>query len=196
MNKIIAFMALAGTLPLHTTALAAAQDEYAKQSDIVMTKVVSVDLLNFLLPLAMTKDQYSKALPVLEKIRRATKRTEEKEAQTLRQFEPKLDAALKDAFDKGLVPSRDLRAQIAIMLKTFNDIRESQVKENEDTMYDALKTIWTATQMKIAAQSLDPKDYVSAAKAEEMTDEEKARLFIREIFLNPAAYDVMLKLDH
>lgn len=195
MMKITAIVAVAATLFLPSAFARVDQDDTAKKSDLIMSKIVELDMMNFLLPLAMSKDQYSKSLPVLEKIRRYTKKSEEAEAKLLRDMEPKVDAALKDCVDKGLVPKRELRNEIATMLHNFNLVRQGIINENVDTMYTALKNVWTPTQMKIAAQSLDPKDYVPAAKAEEMQDEDKIRLFVREVMLNPAAYDVMLKLS-
>lgn len=194
MMKITALIALASTLATSAAFARDVSDDMGSHSQLVMSKIIEVDMMNFLLPLTMKKEQYAKVLPVLEKIRRDTRKSEEAEAKKLRELEPKLDAALKDCTDQGMVPKKELRDEIATLLRAFNVGRQIVIEQNVETMYTALKDIWTPTQMKIAAQSLDPKDYVPAAKVEEMKDEDKIRIFVREIMLNPAAYDVMLKL--
>jgi len=195
MNKIIALIALAATLPLRPAAAPFDEADSGKESDIVMSKIIALDMMNFLLPLAMTREQYLRALPVLERIRADTKLSEQKEAKALRELEPKLDASLKDCVEKGLVPTREFRAHIAELLKSFSIIRQAQIADNVSKFYTALKDIWTPTQMKIAAQSLEMKDYVPADKVDQMSDEDKAKIFVREVMLNPASYQVMLRLS-
>ena len=169
--------------------------EVSKKSGEILDKIGKLDMLNFLLPLAMTKEQYAKMLPILEKIRVLVRKVQEQEAEELRKLEAEVDAALKDAMDKGLPPTRELRNKIGGTFQKLSQIRQRSIEINVDTMYDALVGIWNAGQKKVAAQSLNPKDYDPNAKVEEMKDEEKIRIFIREIMLHPAAYDVMVKLS-
>jgi hypothetical protein len=193
-NRIAVF-AIASMLVLPCTFARAVQEDTGQKSDEIMSKIFKLDMMNFLLPLAMKKEQYAKVLPVLEKVRRDTKLSVEAEAQTLRAEEAEIDAAIKDCFDKGLVPKKELRDKLGKMLRDFSIKRQAQIAKNIDAMYNVLKDVWTPTQMKIASESLNPKDYDSDAKVEEMTEEDKSRIFIREIMLNPAAYEVMVKLS-
>jgi hypothetical protein len=165
------------------------------KSDEILGKIQKVDLYHFLLPLAMKKEQYAKLLPVIEKIRVSVRKVQEEEADSLRKLEAEVDEALKDAKEKGLTPKKELRDKLGATFRSFSKRREVSAALNVDLVYDVLKETWNAGQMKLAATSLNPKDYDPNAKVEEMKDEEKVRIFIREIVLNPAAYDVLVQLS-
>lgn len=195
MIKRIALFAIAGMFVLPCSFAQAVQEDTGVKSDVIMSKIFTLDMMNFLLPLAMKTEQYDKVLPVLEKVRRDTKLSEDDEASKLREVEAEVDAAIKDCYDKGLVPKKELRDKLGKMLHDFAIKREIQIAKNIDAMYDALKSVWTPTQMKIASVSLNPKDYDPQAKVDEMSEEDKVRIFVREIMLSPAAYPVMVKLS-
>jgi hypothetical protein len=169
--------------------------DVAKKSEEILSKITKLDMLNFLLPLAMTNEQFNKLLPTVEKIRVLVRKVQEAEAETLRQLEAEIDASLKDATDKGLVPKKELRDKLGATFKALGKRRQLSIAINTDLMYDALKEIWNAGQMKVAADSLNPKDYDPNVKVEEMTTEQKVRIFVREIMLNPEAYGVMVEMS-
>jgi hypothetical protein len=42
---------------------------------------------------------------------------------------------------------------------------------------------------------LNPKIYDPGVKTEELKDDDRLRLFVREVFLDPLAYDVLVKMQ-
>jgi hypothetical protein len=166
-----------------------------QKSDLVLDKIAKMDVLNFVLPLAMSKEQLRQLLPVLEKIRQRVRKVQELEADELRKLEPDIDKAIKDASDKGLMPSGELRKNIASLFKKFALNRQINIDLNTDDLQKTLEGIWNAGQKKTAANALNMKDYDPNAKVEEMKDEDKIRVFVREIMLNPMAYDILVKLS-
>src|SRR5579885_1827260 len=90
------------SLLLGLFAVSLAQDvdpEMAKQSADIVTRMRKVELLNQILPIALTKDQIQQILPVLERIRDKNRKLLEQEHKDLLEFDRSssdaLDAALK-----------------------------------------------------------------------------------------------------
>src|SRR4051812_37834674 len=81
-----------------------APSDQGKKSDEILKKMRQIDLLNQMLPMAMSKDQIGKLLPVIEKARQSVKDEQKFEYKQLLEVEGKVDAAIKAGVDKGEVP--------------------------------------------------------------------------------------------
>lgn len=167
----------------------------AKKSDEILHKIKQLDLMNQLLPLLMTKDQLKKILPAIEKARQKVDQAMTKEFDMLRQFEGKVAKAHSDAFDKGAVPGRDLLNEIIKMFKALNIYRALIADENTDAVIKVLKETLNAGQIKAATNALDPQTFDPSLKPEQMTEDQKLRFFVKEILLDPAAYDVLVEMN-
>lgn len=165
-----------------------------QKADQVLLKARKVDLLNQILPVLMTKDQIGKLLPVIEKARAAVKAVEEKERGELGALEPKLDAAIKEALDKNLVPSRDVLNNAYATFQMMQLRRQSIVNQNVDALLKVIDESWNAGQRKAAAQALRPEAFDPTLDSSKMTDEQKLRFYVRVILLDPYAYDLLIKL--
>lgn len=170
-------------------------DATARKSGEIFDKATKVDLMNQILPILLTKEQYRDILPAVERSRQRVRETERLEAGELKKLEPKLDAALKEANEKGAVPPRELLTEVSTMIRKFGLARRIISDQNTQEVLDAFNKTTNSGQKKAAANALSPKLFDPSAKIEEMKDEDKLRVFIREILLHPMAYDIMRKLS-
>jgi hypothetical protein len=60
---------------------------------------------------------------------------------------------------------------------------------------EAMKTSLNAGQMKVAANALDFKLYNPNIKPEEIKEEDRLRLYVQEVLLDPLAYDLLVKMQ-
>lgn len=189
---------LVSLLALFAVCFATAQvtdDERAQKSAEIFEKATRLDLLNQILPLLFTKEQYRGILPSIEQARDAVRKTERLEADELRKLEPKLNTALKEANEEGKVPPRELLNEVAATLRKMTTARRVIADMNVQAVLDAFNKTANAGQKKAAANALSPKLFDPNAKVEDMKDEDKLRVFVREILLHPLAYDIMRKLS-
>lgn len=169
--------------------------EKAKQSAATLDKMRQIDLLNHLLPLVMTKEQIRKILPSIEKARRDVRTQEDEEAKFLAQSSAKVEKAVKDGVDKGDVPDKQLLRELNAMIRLFSMKRKEIGDDNAKMVMEVAKTTFNAGQLKAMANSLDFKVYYPGVKPEEVKDEDKINLFIREILLDPLAYDLLVRMQ-
>ncbi|HMS53766.1 MAG TPA: hypothetical protein PKA27_00060 [Fimbriimonadaceae bacterium] len=170
------------------------KDRGAK-SDAIIIKVDQVNLMNHLMPLLMTKEQVRKILPAVEKARQKVRDIEKVEFEDLRKVEAKLDAAIKDGYDKGSVPDPSLLKEVGGIFAAMRTRRDLIAEENAQNVLKVVKETLNTGQFKTAANSLNVRAFNPALKPEEMDDDNKVRIFCREIFLHPLAYDIMVKMS-
>ncbi|HZH97655.1 MAG TPA: hypothetical protein VEX38_01675 [Fimbriimonadaceae bacterium] len=180
---------------LFTSAVAQTPAEQARRSEEIVSKAAKLDILNQVLPVLMTKEQLRKILPSIERARQLVREAEKEEYKALLKLEGKLDTALKEAHEKGQVPNRALLNEV---FQTYNGLSNKRRLVADVNTGDVLK-VFLATvnegQKKAAANALDPRQFDRGIKVDEMKDEDKLKLFVREILLHPLAYDVLVKLS-
>jgi hypothetical protein len=182
-------LALAGTWA-QTAAPTAAQQRASQ----VLTKARQVDLLNQILPVVLTKEQIGKLLPAIERARQAVRDAEDRERTELNALEPKLDAAIKDAIEKNLVPSRDVLNNAFATFRAMQLRRESIANANVTAILTVIQESWNSGQRKAAANALRPEAFDPAVDAAKLTEEQRLRFFVRMILLDPLAYDLLIRL--
>lgn len=166
--------------------------ERSEASNAVLIKAAQLDLLNHLLPLLFTKEQWRKVLPAVEKAREVVKNTERNEADELAKMEKKLTDAYNAAVEKGEMPKPELLNEFHTKLRAFDNTRRAMAETNIFNVTEAFNSTANAGQKKTAMNSLNPKVF---GKVEEMKDEDKIRLFVGEVMLHPLAYEIMRKLS-
>lgn len=164
----------------------------AKKSEEVVKKVRQLDLMNNLLPLVLTKEQLGKILPVIEKARAAVREQEQTEYDFLMKLQPKLDAALKEATEKGQVPGREVVNETWATLQMFAWKRKAVADENTQNVLKAFEDATNEGQRRTAINTLNPKSYDPNADPKTMSDKQKLEMFVRVILLDPLAYDLMV----
>ena len=172
-----------------------AGDDRAKRSDEILGKMRTMELTNQILPLLLTKEQLRDLLPPIEKARLAVKQAQAEEFGVQKTYEAKLDAAIKDALEKGQIPGRAMLIEMNRVLTALSMKRRAIADENVATVLAAVDKVMNVGQRKAAANSLDPKLFDPTLKVEEMKETDKVRFFVGEILLDPLAYDILVKLS-
>ncbi|MEQ1820979.1 MAG: hypothetical protein ABL949_00540 [Fimbriimonadaceae bacterium] len=172
--------------------MAPAQDRGAVSDDI-FSRGVQLQLLNQIMPLLMTKEQWRKVLPSVEEAREAVRKTEKLEADELKKLQTKMDEAYKNALEKGELPKKELLIEFQTKLSDFSKTRRIIADINTTKVQEAFVATANEGQKKTAIGSITPADF--GFKADELKDEARLRLFVSEILLNPIAYDLMRKLS-
>ncbi|MBC8066639.1 MAG: hypothetical protein H7Y17_17545 [Chlorobia bacterium] len=188
------FLIVLGIILVFSCAALSQVTDKGKQSAATLDKMRQIDLLNHLVPLAMNKDQIRKVLPVIEKARRDVRTQEDEEAKFLSQSAAKVDKAVENGI-KGDVPDKQLLRELNAMIRLFSMKRKEIGDDNAKMVMEVAKTTFNAGQLKAMANSLDFKVYYPGVKPEEVKDEDKINLFIREILLDPLAYDLLVKMQ-
>lgn len=170
-------------------------DERSKAADEILRKVRRLDLMNQILPLVLTKAQYAKVLPAIEKARAAVKKQEQVEYDFLSKLAPKIDKSLKEAVDQGKVPGNEVINQTWATFQTLGITRKAVADDNVDKVFDVLKSTLNAGQLKTAANTVNVKAFDPGADPKTMTDDAKVRIYVRLILLDPLAYDLLLQLS-
>lgn len=184
---------LVATSILCSLAMGQTGDQSIKSEELV-GKIEVINLMNQVNPLVLTKEQIRKLLPPIEKARQKVKEIKKAEADEMKKLETKIDAALKEGYEKGAVPSPDLVKELAATFNAMRIRRDLIAQENAENVYDIFKVTLNAGQLKAAANSLNPKMFNPDFKPEEMKDEDRHLLFVREILLHPATYEMLVKM--
>lgn len=167
-------------------------DERAKKADEVLKKVHQLDLMNNLLPLVLTKEQLGKFLPVMEKARQAVREQEKVEYDFLMKLSPKVDTALSEAKTKGKVPGREVINETWATFQMFTWKRKAIADENVANVQKAFEGAINDGQRKTAINTVNPKQFDPTADPKTMSDAKKMEMFVRNILLDPAAYDLLV----
>ncbi len=181
-------------LALVTALVPIGQAQDGKRADELMVKLRQIDLLNQLVPLALNKEQIVKLLPVIEKARTKVKDTQKQELKKLESFEKRVDDTISKSINGGAVPPLAFLKELATATFRMGLVREQVANENQDMVYAVFKSALNVGQLKAAANSLAPQLFDPALDPKKMSDEEKQKFFVKQILLDPLAYDLLLKL--
>ena len=166
----------------------------AKQSTDILTNMRKVELLNQILPLALQQNQIQQILPVLERIRAKQEKLLEQEHKDLIEFQKSSEAAVTDGL-KGKMPDQNYVRTIEAFYKA-NDIRRQVANgENIDLLLPVLQKYLDKGQLKVMANSLTLQFFEPDITPAQATDEQKERVFCREILLDPVAYDILVAMS-
>jgi hypothetical protein len=168
--------------------------EQGAKSDEIIGKLRQLDFLNRLVPLLLTRAQLEKVLAAVEKARLNVKKTEENEYHVLLAMEPKVTALLTKCMDDASAPGKPALIDFTKSLLVLSETRQIVAKDNEDLVYDAIWPELDKGQKKAMAGSINMRDYDPKLKVEDIKDEDVVKFFIRDTFLNPLAYPIMVKL--
>lgn len=186
---------LAVTLAVLAPSLALAQIQSNPVADRIALKVRKLDLLNQLLPVLMTKEQIRKMLPTIEKARQAEKDQTAKELELMKKYEGKLDAAISAAINKKQVTKIEVLRDLRAMVRGLSISRMAMVGNYTDIVRTKFVEVMNAGQVKAASNALDPRLVEPNADLSKLTSDQKLKLWIRSILLDPLAYDLLVELS-
>lgn len=179
------------TAPLSQTS---AQDRN-KRADEILKKIRQLDLSDQILPVLLTKDQYSKLLPAIEKARQTVREQEKAEYENLSKLEPKIDEALKEAFDEGKVPPVETMAAYARTFKFMRDTRNVIAELNTNNVLEVIEPTLDPGQRKAIANALKPQMYDGSIDPQSLDEKTKMKFWVKVVLLDPQAYDVLVRLS-
>jgi hypothetical protein len=196
MNRIATVFVIMAALGAFVYAQTGGSQPTAQEthSTLIVEKIYKVDLLNQILPLLMTKEQLKALLPSIEDARQNVATVKKKEYEELRRLEGMLDRVISEGIEKGEVPKSEDRA---LAMKTIGSLsmgRQFVAASNSQKVADKLKEVLNKGQLKAAANSLDSR-FLEGKKVEEVSEDERINIFVREVLLHPQAYEVMRKMS-
>jgi len=184
---------------LLASGLAVAQDTVSTpngaKSDAILAKIHKVDMLVQLLPLTMRKEQFEPILSALDKARQTEKKTRTLEDTELAKLDADMSDAIQKAFDKGTYPPKDMQLHAAKVIRALGINRQIALGEMIQTVYDAVTKTFNAGQIKVMENSLDAAALDPSVKKESMDSTAKVKFFVRAVFLDSAAYDLLIELQ-
>ncbi|MCW5943500.1 MAG: hypothetical protein KIS66_14805 [Fimbriimonadaceae bacterium] len=179
---------------LLVSAVASFGQPAAKVEDNPLIKIRKVELLNQILPVVMTKEQLDAILPAVERARAKVREVEKKEATELRAIEARMDTAIKAALEEGQVPKLEFVDRLRQLMWAMGLRRQTVVGENTESVLASLKKELNAGQLKAAANALSPKQIDPGVRVEELTQDDRLRMYVRFILLDPYTYDLLVAL--
>ncbi|MFZ4506625.1 MAG: hypothetical protein ACOYON_02885 [Fimbriimonas sp.] len=165
----------------------------SERSEAILKDIRRMDLLRHILPLALSKSQYNDVLGAIEKAQENVKKIEKSEAEELIKREEKARAVVVAALEKGSYPDRAALNEIIAVLRAFSIRRNVAANENVDLVYQVVEKKFNAGQKKVLANSIDYKEIDPTLK-EAPDDQTRIRFIIRDVLLDPLAYDLMVQL--
>ena len=176
-------------------AVGAQTNDEAKRSDAILMKARQLDLLNHMLPMTFTKSQINALLVPIEKARQNVKKIASMEAADLAKFEAKIGSAVDSGVNDAKVPSPDLLKEVNRLFTAFTVRRQIAAGENADLVYEVMLKVLNKGQLAVAAKTIDPNAYDPTVDLKTWTDEMRTKLFIKDVLLDPASYDLMVKMS-
>jgi hypothetical protein len=167
----------------------------AAQSAATMGRIQKIDVLIQVLPLNLKKPQIEALLVQMEKAIEKDREIRTLEDQDLEKLEPKVTDALKDGLDKGVYPPRELQQEVAKLTRAMAIRRQVAMGEMVDAFYAGIDKVMEPGQRTVMAKSLEAALLEPNVKASLVTEEQKIKFFIRKVFLDVAAYQVLLDLS-
>ena|SRR2546421_4501619 len=192
--KRFIFLVLA-CMGMCTSAFGQADQQARNAVDRFFFKTTELQFYNLMLPILITKDQYKIILPAIEKARERVRQTYKKELEEIHGLDPDVDQALAAARDKDQVISGVLQAKLDKLKGGILMRRLIMAQLNENDVYDAIVKALNPGQQKAMANSLTPRLIDPNLKPDKMTQEDKLRLFVRDVLLTPDYYDDMVKMS-
>ncbi|MBS1724405.1 MAG: hypothetical protein JSS66_15795 [Armatimonadetes bacterium] len=187
MNKLRIVPLLLFPVLAAAASIARADDDATR----ILSKVRQLDLLNQMLPVLMTPEQIQHILPALEKARAADAANQKSELEQMKKIEAKVDAAIKEAKDKKLVPSRDLVEEVIKMVGGFQKQRANMILQQSEPVVRVVMATLDAGQVKAAANAIPVRDDPD----NKLTEEMKLGRWVRAVLMDPLAYDLLVEMS-
>jgi hypothetical protein len=168
--------------------------EQMKKSDDVLNKMRQIDLLVQIIPLALTKDQINALLDVVERARAKVSAAQKDEAEKLAKLERTVDDAIKKAVETNVAPPKALLDDLAHATAVMTMNRLTIIDDNTTAVENVIKRVCNAGQIKVMQESLAPQLIDPSLKPDKMTAEDKLKLFIQNILLDPQSHEILVQL--
>lgn len=163
-------------------------------ADRINYKIQRLLIMDQLLPVLLTKEQVKALLPVIEKARQDEIDVEKKELEQLKAIEPELDKELDAAIKERKTPTDEFTIKFNKMVGEFTVKRRLLVDLSSFAVLKKMKEVCNDGQLKAAEKALDPKA-MGEKDPESFTSDQKIILWIRNVLLDRASYDVLVDMS-
>ena len=171
--------------------------EYTKEGkevDATILKIDKLHLLKYITPLLLKKTQINAIMTTLEKCQAKQKEIIALDAKEFKKIEPDIDKALDGALNDGSYINRGLQSQIVKLQDALIIRRKLATSEMVDMLLETCKKSLNEGQITAMHNLNDPNFVEGATKITQLPDDEKVKLYIREILLSPLTYDLLKQL--
>lgn len=165
-----------------------------KDSDQTLFKIQQLNIIKFITPILLKKSQINDLLTTIEKCRAKELEIRELDAKELKKIDEKVTKAIDSAINDGTYPKRELQEELIRVQDALVIRRRIATGEMVEMVLETCRKTLNAGQMNVIKNLIDPKFVDGGLKVDKMTDDEKIKLYIRQIFLDGMAYDLLKQL--
>ena len=172
------------------------QSSSASNSEIdrVYGKILKLNLVKFIQPILLKKGQINDLLTSIEKCHAKRDDINDKDAAEFKKLEAGLDKALDEAYGDGKYPNEKFMENIIKVQEAIKIRRAIAVSEMTDIVLATCKKDLNAGQLAVIKNLIDPAFVGGKEKLDKMSEDDRTKLFIREIFLADMAYDILKQM--
>jgi hypothetical protein len=167
-----------------------------KELDSTLLKINKLNILKYVTPLLLKKSQLNALMTTLEKCQAKQNEiiaSDVKEFKA-RKLDTEIDKALDEALNDGTYPKRDLQGRIIAIQDALLIRRKLATNEMVDMLLETCRKSLNEGQITAMKNLTDPNYVEGQTKASKLSDDEKTKLYIREVFLSPLTYDLLKQL--
>lgn len=164
------------------------------EADRILLKVRRLEIVDQFLPVLMTKDQIKKLLPDIEKARQNEDDLQKKELEAMKAIESKIDKALEGAIKSQKSPDEEFVKEYNKVFTTMANKRKILVDFTSGLVLKKMKEVLNEGQLKAAENALDPRFFGEKEK-DSLSSDEKLLLWVREVLLDRASYEVLVDMS-
>lgn len=176
--------------------LAQEPTQAGKDIDAIILKINKLNIVKYITPLLLKKSQMNALMTTLEKCQTKQKEIIESDAKEFkaRKIEGEIDKALDEALNDGSYPKRELQGKIIAIQDALLLRRKIATTEMVEMLFETTKKNLNEGQLTVMRNLTDPNYVEGQTKASKLPDEERTKLYIREVLLSPLAYDILKQL--
>lgn len=168
----------------------------AKDVDQLLVKISKLNIVKYVTPLLLKKTQLNALMSTIEKCHAKQNEIVALDAMEFKKqkLEAEVDRALEEALNDGSYPKRELQGKIIKIQDAILMRRKIATNEMVEMLLATCKKELNEGQLSAMRNLTDPNYVEGETKASKLPDDEKTKLYIREILLSPLTYDIFKQL--
>ena len=194
--RIILGLATALFMSFGLTSIGYSQEytQAGKDVDATLLKINKLNILKYVTPLLLKKVQLNALMTTIEKCQAKEKEIIALDAKEFKKLDVEIDKALDGALNDGSYPKRELQSKIIALQDALIIRRKLATGEMVDMLLETCKKNLNDGQMAAMVNLTDPSYVEGETRAAKLPNDEKTKLYIREVFLSPLTYDIFKQL--
>lgn len=173
---------------------AAVQLKPNPEADRILLKMRRMQIVDQLLPVLLTKEQIKQILPTVEKARQNEDDRYKDELKKMKELEPELDKALEAAIKEQKTAEEEFVVKYQKTFSALERQRKVLIDFSAGQVLKKMKEVLNVGQLKAAENALDPRLF-GEKDPESMSSDAKLTLWVREVLLDRASYDLLVDMS-